>query len=143
MLPGAAHAGQVVLQLSELDLELALGGVGVVGEDVEDHRGAVDHRNSELGLQVPLLARGELVVGGDQVGIGGGDLSLQLGQLAAAEVAVRVGLVAALNQLAGGRHPGGAQQLLQLGEGVPVGLGVADDPDRQRTLSRAGIDNAS
>ena len=65
--PQAAHAGHVVLELGELDLHLALGRVGVAGEDVEDHRGAVEHRHVELGLEVALLARRELVVGDDDV----------------------------------------------------------------------------
>ena len=42
--PQPAHAGHVVLELRELDLQLALGRVRVAGEDVEDHRGAVEHR---------------------------------------------------------------------------------------------------
>ena len=42
VLPHAAHALEVVLQLRELDLELARRRVGVQREDVEDHAGAVD-----------------------------------------------------------------------------------------------------
>ena len=38
----AAQPGQPVAQQGQLDLGLALEGVGVLGEDVEDHRGAVD-----------------------------------------------------------------------------------------------------
>ena len=60
--PQAAHAGEVVLELRELDLELALGAVGVRGEDVEDDRGAVDHREAERRLEVSLLPGRELVV---------------------------------------------------------------------------------
>ena len=52
-----AHAGHVVLELRELDLQLALGRVRVAGEDVEDHRGAVEHRHVERLLEVALLAR--------------------------------------------------------------------------------------
>src|SRR2546430_11193246 len=58
--PQAAHAREVVLELSELHLELALGGVRVVGEDVEDDRRAVDHGHADLLLEVALLARHEL-----------------------------------------------------------------------------------
>ena len=68
--PQAPHAGEVVFELRQLDLELPLGRVGVVGEDVEDHRGAVDHRHAERLLQVALLAGHQLVVDGDQVGVG-------------------------------------------------------------------------
>ena len=64
----------------------------VVGEDVEDHRGAVDHRHTERGLEVALLARGQLVVAGDQGGVGPLDRGLQLDELAAAQVAVGIGL---------------------------------------------------
>ena len=118
--PEPPHAGHVVFELGQLDLQLALGRVGVVGEDVEDHRGAVDHRHAERRLEVALLARRQLVVAGDQVGVAGGDLRLQLVELAAAEVAVGIGLLALLHRLAGGRDAGRAQQLLQLGERIVV-----------------------
>ena len=81
--PQPAHAGEVVLQLGELDLELALGAVGVGGEDVEDDRGAVDDRHAEGLLEVALLARGELVVTGHEVGVGAPELGLDLLELAA------------------------------------------------------------
>ena len=67
--PEPAHAREVVLELGELDLELALGRAGVVGEDVEDDRRAVDHRHVELLLEVALLARQQLVVAGHEVGV--------------------------------------------------------------------------
>ena len=38
----AAQARQAVAELGQLDLRLALLAVGVLGEDVEDHRGAVE-----------------------------------------------------------------------------------------------------
>ena len=53
----AAEAGQPVAQLGQLDLGLALLAVGVLGEDVEDHRGAVDGRAAEQLLEVALLGR--------------------------------------------------------------------------------------
>jgi hypothetical protein len=42
VLPHAAHAREVVLELCELDLELPLGGDGVLREDVEDQLRPVD-----------------------------------------------------------------------------------------------------
>src|SRR5207237_3209442 len=71
VLPQAAHAREVVLELRELDLELALGAHGMVGEDVEDHGSAVEHGHADLLLEVALLPRHELVVGHHEVGVGG------------------------------------------------------------------------
>jgi hypothetical protein len=64
--------------LRELHLELARGAVGVVGEDVEDHRGAIDHGNAEGRLQVSLLAWHELVVARHEVRVRTPDLLLEL-----------------------------------------------------------------
>ena len=116
--PQAAHAGHVVLELRELDLELAVGRVGVAGEDVEDHRGAVDHRHPERLLEVALLARGELVVDRDEVGVRRLEQRLELVDLAGAEVEVRVRLLAVLDELADDGDAGGAEQLLELGQVV-------------------------
>ena len=65
---GAAHARQVVLELRELDLELALGADGVLGEDVEDQLRAVDDPRLERVLEVALLRRLELVVDDQRLG---------------------------------------------------------------------------
>ncbi len=139
--PQPPHAGHVVFELGQLDLQLALGRVGVVGEDVEDHRGAVDHRHAERRLQVALLPRRQLVVAGDQVGVGFLDRGLQLRQLAATEVAVGVGRCPWLEHLPGRGHPGGPQQLLQLRQGLALAAAVVD-ADRQRPLSGARIGDA-
>ena len=112
--PQAAHAGHVVFELGELDLHLALGGVGVGGEDVEDQRGAVEHRDVQRGLQVALLARRELVVGDDHVRVVLFEQGLELVHLAGAEIEVRVRVVAPLRELADRRGAGGAQELLEL-----------------------------
>ena len=121
--PQAAHARHVVFELGELDLHLALGRVGVAGEDVEDHRGAVEHRHVELGLEVALLARRELVVGDDEVRVRLLEQRLELVDLARAQVVVRVRLVALLHHLADGGDAGGPQQLLELLEILVVGRG--------------------
>ena len=62
VLPHAAHARKVVLELRELDLELALGGHSVLREDVEDQLRAVDDARLQRVLEQPLLRRLELVV---------------------------------------------------------------------------------
>src|SRR6185437_1960125 len=56
------------------------------------------------------------VVAGHEVGVGLLDSRLQLGQLALAEIAVRIRRGAALRELPGHGHPGRAQQLAELGK---------------------------
>ncbi len=140
--PQPAHASQVVLELGQLDLELALGRVGVVGEDVEDHRRAVDHRDPERRLEVALLARRQLVIAGDQVGVEGGDLRLQLaracrgrnsGRDRAAERCWVVSPAVAT--------PAVRSSSLSSARGSSASLSV-DDPDRQRPLARPPVRDA-
>jgi hypothetical protein len=109
--------------------------VGVVGEDVEDHGRPVDHRQAGLLLEVALLARQQLVVAGHDVGARGRNGFLQLGQLALAEVAVRIGPGTALHQLPYDSHAGGPEQLAELGEVDVVGAGR----HAQRPLSRPRV----
>ena len=70
VLPHPAHARQVVLELRELDLELALGADGVLGEDVEDQLRAVDDARLERVLERALLRRAELVVDDEHLRLG-------------------------------------------------------------------------
>ena len=97
----------------------------------------------ELLLEVALLARRELVVGGDQVRVRGLDLALQLGDLAPAQVAVGVGLVAALDQVAGGRDArrcAAAPSARRADRRRSPGL--ATHADGERALARARVDDA-
>ena len=139
MRPQAPHPRQVVLELRELHLKLSLGAVCVIGEDVEDHRGAVDDRDTQRGLEVALLPRDELVVAGDQVRVGARDLGPKLRELAASQIAIGVGGPARLDQLARRRDPGGAEKLLELGEGIALARRAGNDSDRQRALSGAWV----
>ena len=116
-----AEAGQPVAQQGQLDLGLALLAVGVLGEDVEDHRGAVDRGATEELLEVALLGRGELVVEHDGVAVGlERDLAQLLG-LALADVGGRVGRGAALHEARDLVGAGGVDELREL---VEAGLGV-------------------
>ena len=89
----APQAGQPVAQQGQLDLGLALVGAGVLGEDVEDHRGPVDGRAAQDLLEVALLGRRELVVEDDGVGVDGQGHRLELLGLAPADVGGRIGVV--------------------------------------------------
>src|SRR5690606_5898750 len=80
----AAQPRQEVLQLGQLDLRLALAALGVLGEDVEDQRGAVDDLDLDDVFELTQLARGQLAVADHRVGPRGGDDVAQLGRLARA-----------------------------------------------------------
>ena len=67
----AAQPGKQVRQLRELHLRLALAGGGVLGEDVEDQRGAVNDLDLDDLLQLAQLARGQLTVADHRVSAGG------------------------------------------------------------------------
>ncbi len=107
----AAQAGQQVLQLSQLDLRLALPGLGVLGEDVEDQGGPVDHLDLDDVLEATALRRAQLAVADDGVGAGLGDHVAELGGLAGTQERRRVRLLARLQQGVEHLRPSG------LGEG--------------------------
>ena len=92
-----AESRQAVAQQRQLDLRLALERVGVLPEDVEDHRRAVDRGAAEQLLEVVLLGGRQLVVEHDGVGIDAeADLAQLLGLALADEPrVVRRGRVAA------------------------------------------------
>ena len=105
MLPHAPHPRQVVLELRELDLELALGAARVLGEDVEDQLRSVDDARLEQVLEAPLLGRVELVVDEQRLGLGLGEGVLQLLELPLADVCARVRAGAGLDERATASTP--------------------------------------
>ncbi len=123
MLPHAAHARQVVLELRELDLELALGAHRVLGEDVEDQLRAVDHARVERVLEEALLRRIELVVDEQALGARLPVALLQLLELALADVRALRRAGAVLHDRADRLDARRAGELLDLGELV-VGVGT-------------------
>ena len=103
--PAAAQAGQAVAELRELDLHHALLARGVLGEDVEDQRDAVDDVAFEQLLQVALLGRGELVVEDHDVDVERlGELAQLLG-LALADVGAGSGVSRRCSSMATGSAP--------------------------------------
>ena len=116
VLPHAPHARQVVLELSELDLELSLGRDGVLREDVEDQLRPVDDAGRQRVLERALLRRLELVVDDQHLGSCVAVRRLELLELALADVAPRIGPDAMLDDLSDGRHAGRPGELPQLRE---------------------------
>src|SRR5690606_26682724 len=105
-----------VLQLGQLDLRLALPALRVLGEDVEDQRGAVDDLDLEAVLQVAQLRGAQLTVEDDGVGPGGVDHRTQLTDLARADVRRRVRLLTALQQAVENLRARRLGEQLQLGQ---------------------------
>ncbi len=105
----------------------------MASEDVEDDGRAVDDRDAEPLLERALLTGAELVVGGDYVGVELARELLELLELAGPKVAVRMRVLALLDQLADDRDAGRAQQLAQL---VELLGGVLARGDAQRALAR-------
>ena len=62
----ARQAGQEVVQLGELDLELALAGSGATREDVQDELGAINNLQIQRLFEVAELGGREVVVEDNQ-----------------------------------------------------------------------------
>ena len=116
MLPHAAHAREVVLELRELDLQLSLGRHRVLREDVEDQLRPVDDARLELVLEQALLRRRELVVDDQHLGARVSVGLLQLAELPLADVGARIRRLAVLDEPGDGLDAGRPGELLELGE---------------------------
>ena len=123
-----AQPGQEVLQLSQLDLGLALFALGVLGEDVQNQRGPVDHLDLGLLLQGAQLARGQLAVADHRVGTGVDHHVAQLGHLAATDERGGVRPPAPLDQPFEHLRAGGLGERGELDQGVLRVRGAALGP---------------
>ena len=56
--PAADQTGTQMIELGQLDLQLALVGTGALGEDIQNQTGTVDYPALQFALQVALLAGG-------------------------------------------------------------------------------------
>ena len=119
MRPQPAHSREVVLQLRQLDLKLAVGGVRVAGEDVENYGRPIDDRDLQLSLQVAFLARSKFVIADDHVGVRGLRQQCDLLELAGTEISIGMDRLAPLRDLADNGHACGLKQLIQL---LEIGL---------------------
>jgi len=116
-----AKAGKAVPVLGELDLQHALLRVGMLGEDVEDQRDAVDDVATERPLEVPLLRRGEVVVEDDDVDVEHLRLPDELPELSRAQERGGVEAVPADEERGDRLRPGGVGEGGELDEAaIPV-----------------------
>ena len=139
--PEPRQARQLVLELGELDLEAALVGLGVEGEDVEDQPAAVDDLDVEQALERLLLAGRQLVVGDEHVEAGLALGPAQLLGLALADVPVGVDVAAVLPLRADDVGAGRRREVGELGQGVlggPAVVVAGVDRDEERLLGGRG-----
>ena len=144
MLPHAPHAREVVLELRELDLELALGAHRVLGEDVEDQLRPVDDARGQRVLELALLRRREIVVHQQRLGARLAERARELGKLPLADIGPLIGPGALLHDLAHRLHAGGSRKLAKLAKlfvGIDVRPQHGDDesPLRLHGLSRVRL----
>jgi hypothetical protein len=88
---GSHQSRQEVLQLGELNLELAFTGSRTLREDVENQLGTVNHAAVEYGLQIARLCRAQHMVDNDDGDVGGLAVGRHFRGLALAEERRRVG----------------------------------------------------
>ena len=139
----APQAGQAVAEQRQLHLGLALGAAGVLGEDVEDHRRAVDGGAPEHLLEVSLLGRAQLLVEDDRVRI---ECAAQFGDLlglAPPDEGGRLRRVPPLHHAPDDVGAGTVHQLGQLVERLVDRLGREageDHPDQDDALAKRPVD---
>src|SRR5581483_2002945 len=112
--PRADQAGQQVMKARRLDLQPALVRPGVLGEDLEDHLRAVEDAHLQFALEVPLLARRQVLVADDDVERALVPESAQLLDLPHADEVRRLDLRTALHVGADDISAGGAGQVREL-----------------------------
>ena len=88
--PAAHQARRQVLELRQLDLELALARARALPEDLQDQLGAVEHAAAELPFEVALLGAGQLMVEDHARGVERARGLADLAHLAAAGEVLRV-----------------------------------------------------
>ena len=140
VLPEPLLARVGVLELGELDLQLALCRVRVLGEDVEDHGGAVDDARLQAVLERALLPGAQRALGRHEVGLEALHGRLQVLEAPAAQVGARLRPVAPLHDGLGDLGARRPQQLAELGQPVALLLGVARERgDDDRPLATAPL----
>ena len=137
--PGADQPRQQILQLRELDLQLAFARPRAAREDVEDELRAIDDLAFEPLLQLAQLRRRQLVVEDDDVDVGFGRRAREQLDFAAAEKCRGVRLGTLLQHAQHHVCAGGVGQPGQLFErmlGIDPAAVSGNEPDQCGPLDR-------
>jgi hypothetical protein len=94
----ATQSRQHVLELGKLDLRLALAAARMLGEDIQNQRGAIDDLYLHDVLELAQLTRAQLAIANHRVRASRSDDFGQFRGLASADVCCRVGPLAPLNE---------------------------------------------
>ncbi len=136
---GADESGQQMVESGRFDLETALMGTRMLGEDLEDDLRPVEHARLDLQLEVALLARAQILVADHEVERA---LELHVAQrfdLAHADEMCRIDRGSFLYVRADDLHTRGASQVGQLAHLLGYCLWRRPgkkDPDQVRPLPR-------
>jgi hypothetical protein len=139
--PAAHQARGQVLELGELDLQLAFARLRTLGEDLEDQAGAVHDPALHLLFHVPLLGGRQRVVEDDEGGVELVGGARDLAHLAGAGVELRVGTLAPAADHAMAAHPGALHQAHHFFDAFFIAVVAeiqADDDGGLRVSSLAG-----
>ena len=132
-----------MLQSGQFNLKLALPALGPLREDVQNQRGAVEHCDAELTLQIALLHRRQRRVQDDNAGTRPKQLTADFLDLAAPQIQRRIGAVASHHELPGGQEASAFGQLPKLLDVVrslerASALAAQRNFDQQRRRRRFG-----
>ena len=116
--PAAHQPRRQVVELCELDLQLAFAALRTLRKDLEDQRRAIDHLDLERALEVALLRRAQRDVEHGEAGIGRLERSSEFLDLATTEEERRVRRLAARAQAPSDRQACGRRKLREFLEGI-------------------------
>ncbi len=133
--PAAHQPRGHVLELRELDLQLAFEAAGTLREDVEDEAAAVEHATLEGLLEVALLARRERGVHHHEVRLEFGDAGLDLVDLASADEEARLGCLARYRHDLEHQRSGRPGQRAELLDAVRLGRVAEAHADEDGSLA--------
>ncbi len=126
-----------VLELSEFHLDLPVAAMGTLGEDVQDHLGAVDDLQFREVRNGADLGRREFVIENEQVGADLQGPDHHVRELSFPHEVLRVDLLAVLRDGVENLDPAGLGKLLELGKGILAVSGVRLHADEDGAFARA------
>src|SRR5205814_2869710 len=112
------QARQAILELRQLDLQLAVRAPRTLREDVEDELRAIDDAQRGRLADVTGLRRGEIAIEDEQVSVEGHRAHEDLLQLAFTDERARIDLAPPLQDRVEDLDAGGARELAQLGHRI-------------------------